>query len=77
MLGGIWSTILGLVSGIIAIVARVLEQMKKDELINQGREREQADIAKEEINVNREQTEILTKDQTREETVKKLDDGTF
>jgi hypothetical protein len=51
--------------------------MKKDELINQGREREQADIAKEEINVNREQTEILTKDQTREETVKKLDDGTF
>jgi len=77
MLGGLWSTILGLVSGIVSIIAQVLEKIKKDELINQGREREQADIAKEEINVNREQTEILTKDQTREETVKKLDDGTF
>jgi short-subunit dehydrogenase len=77
MLGGLWSTILGLVSGIVSIIAQVLEKIKKDELIRQGREQEQADIAKEEINVNRQQTEILTKDQTREETVKKLEDGNF
>jgi short-subunit dehydrogenase len=77
MFGGLWATILGLVSGIVSIITQVLEKIKKDELIRQGREQEQADIAKEEINVTREQTEILTKDQTREETIKKLEDGNF
>jgi hypothetical protein len=77
MFSGIWVAVLGLFSGIVQIFAKVLEQLKTNELINQGKELQQAEIAKEEIETSRQQTEILTKDQTREETIKKLEDGSF
>jgi hypothetical protein len=77
MFSGIWVTVLGLLNGLVQVFARVLEQLKKDELITQGKELQQAEIAKEEIDMNRQQTEILTKDQTREETAKKMEDGSF
>lgn len=77
MFNGLWVTLLGLFSGLVQVFARVLEQLKRDELVTQGKELQQAEIAKDEIEVNRQQTEILTKDQTREETAKKLEDGTF
>lgn len=77
MFSGLWVTVLGLLNGLVQVFARVLEQLKRDELVNQGKELQQAEIAKDEIEVNRQQTEILTKDQTREETAKKLEDGTF
>ena len=42
-----------------------------------GEELYKAEQAKKEILVVREQTEILLKDETREETIKKLEDGKF
>ena len=77
MFSGIWVTILGLLSGLVSIFSKVMEDLKKEELKNQGKIEQQAEIAKDEVEKTREQTEILTQDRTREDVVKRLDDGTF
>jgi hypothetical protein len=77
MLGGIWGVILGLVSGLVSVFGKVLEHIKTQELIDQGKSLQQAEIAKEEIDKSRAQTEILSQDRTREETIEKLERGDF
>jgi hypothetical protein len=72
-----WATLLGLFSGIISIFGRVLEYFKEERLVNQGKASEQAERAKEEILINRETTEILSQERTEEETIKRLESGTF
>jgi len=71
------SVILGLLSGVVQGLLKVFDAIKTQELINQGRTLEQADRAKDEIEINRQQTEILAQNQSKEETIKKLEDGTF
>jgi hypothetical protein len=77
MFGGIWVTILGLLSGLVSVLSKVFEQLKTTELINQGKSLQQAEIAKDELEKSREQNEILVQDRTKEDVVKRLDDGTF
>ena len=55
----------------------IFEYIKSSELIAQGKNEQQAELAKEEIEINRKQTEILSQEVTKEETIKKLEDGTF
>lgn len=71
------TTILGFLSSLSQIISKVLDYFREKNLINQGKALQQAEIAKDEININREQTEILSQDRTKEETIKRLEDGTF
>lgn len=77
MFGGIWVTILGLLSGLVSIFSKVMEDLKKQDLKNQGKIEQQAEIAKDELEKSREQNEILVQDRTKEDVVKRLEDGTF
>lgn len=72
-----WAGIIGILSGLASIAAKVLDIIKSVWLVNQGKELQKAELAKEEIEINRKQTEILTKNVTKEEVVKKMQDGTF
>jgi uncharacterized membrane-anchored protein YhcB (DUF1043 family) len=77
MFGGIWVTILGLLSGLVSVFSKVMEELKKQDLKNQGKIEQQAEIAKDELEKTREQNEILVQDRTKEDVVKRLEDGTF
>lgn len=77
MFSSIWVTILGLLSGLVSIFSKVLEDLKKQDLKNQGKIEQQAEIARDELEKSREQNEILVQDRSREDVVKRLDDGTF
>jgi len=77
MFTGMWATILGLLSGLVSVFSKVMEHLKTQEMINQGKALQQAEIAKDEIDKSREQNEILTQDRTKEDVVKRLNDGTF
>lgn len=73
-----WITvILGFLSGLFKSLTGILDVIKSQDLINRGKEEQQTEIAKDEIEINREQTQILSQERTREETIKKLEDGTF
>ena len=74
---GIWLTVLGLVGGIVRGFNKVLDWFKEIKWTNVGKELEQAEAAKHEAEVIRETSEIIAEDRTREETVKRMEDGTF
>lgn len=71
------SAVLGLVRGVISLFNKSVEWFKEKALIRMGRELEAAEQAKEEIDINRRQTEILTQERTKEDVIKKLEDGKF
>lgn len=71
------SAILGLVKGIVSLFNKSVEWFKEKALIKMGRELQTAEQAKEEIEINRKQTEILTQERTKEDVVKKLESGKF
>lgn len=71
------SAILGLVKGIVSLFNKSIEWFKEKALIRMGRELESGDIAKEEVEINRKQTEILTQERTKEDVEKKLEQGNF
>lgn len=73
----ITSTIFGLVRGIILLFNKSIDWFKEKALIRMGRELEAAERAKEEIDINRQQTEILTETRTKEDIIKKLESGKF
>lgn len=73
----ILSTILAFLTSIFKFGMNIFEYIKSSELITQGKNEQQADLAREEIEINRKQTEILSEKVTKEETIKKLEDGTF
>ena len=77
MFTGMWATILGLLSGLVSVFSKVMDHLKTQDMINQGKALQQAEIAKDEIEKSREQNEILTQDRTKEDVVKRLNDGTF
>ena len=71
------STILSFLGGIWSFATKVLDYIREKSLVAMGRSLEQGDLAKNEAEVVRTTSEILAKEVTKEETVKKLKDGTF
>ena len=61
----------------MGLFSRVLDYLKEMRLVAWGREQHAADLAKDEIEINRKQTEILNQDRTKEDVIKRLNDGTF
>jgi hypothetical protein len=74
---GLISSILGIFSALSSVFGRLLEIVKENTLVNWGREQHASDLAKEEIEINRKQTEILNQDRTKEDVVKRMEDGIF
>ena len=74
---GLLSSILGIFSTLGSLLGRFFDIVKENTLVNWGREQHAADLAKEELEINRKQTEILNQDRTKEDTVKRLEDGSF
>ena len=73
----ITTIILGLLNGALGLFNKLIEYAKEIRLINFGREQQVSDLAKEEIEINRKQTEILTQDRTKEDVIKKMENGDF
>lgn len=72
-----WEIIVGFATGVLKTLSRVLDMIKTKANINTGRVIEQAEQAKEETEVNRQQTKILMEERTKEDTIKKMENGTF
>lgn len=71
------SVILGLLNGALGLFNRLVDYFKELRLISWGEEKAKAELAKEEIEINRRQTEILSQDRTKEDVIKKMEDGSF
>ena len=71
------TAILGFLSGFFSVFSRILEYFKKQELKNEGKTELTKEIAVKEVEITRKQTEVLIKDEKREDTIKKLENGTF
>ena len=71
------ATILGILSGFFSVFSRFLEYFKKEEMKQDGKNEMAKDILVKDQEVTKKQTEILIKDETREETAKKLESGKF
>lgn len=69
--------ILGFFSGLFGSLTRILDMFKTKKTLDQGRALQQADQAKREIALQRQETEILTQKLTKEDVIKKLEDGKF
>lgn len=74
---GFIGIVLGFLSGFFKTATKVLELIKAKQFQTQGRQLEQAEQAKEEVQINREQQEIMLEDRKREDTIKRMEDGTF
>ena len=61
----------------MGFVNRALDYLKEMRLVAWGREQHAADLAKDEIEINRKQTEILNQDRTKADVVKRMEDGSF
>jgi hypothetical protein len=71
------NTLLGFLGGIWGLATKVFDYFREKSLLAMGRTLEQGDLAKKEAEVVRQTSEILAKEVTKEETEKKLEDGTF
>ena len=76
-MGTLWMTILGLFSGIVSLVNKALDFFKTSSLINRGKVLEQAEQAKREAELERETTKIILENRTKEDTIKRMDEGSF
>ena len=72
-----WSAVLTFVGGILSFFNKGLEYIKTKESIEQGRKEQAAEIAAKQAEIARKQAEIIAQNQTKEQTEKKLDSGTF
>jgi hypothetical protein len=77
MITSITSLILGLFNGALGVFGKFIDYVKEIRFINYGREQQLSDLAKEEIEINRKQTEILTQERTKEEVIKRMENGDF
>lgn len=68
---------MGILSSLSKLATGILDYFREKKLVEQGKTLEKAEIAVHELEVSKEQTKIIMKDQSKEETVKKLKDGTF
>jgi hypothetical protein len=73
----LWNIIVGLLGGIVKISLRVLDMIKEKRLIDQGRALERGKIAEEQLEITREQTEILISKADKKDIVDKMESGKF
>lgn len=79
-----WTTILGLFSGLFNLALRVLEMIKEQKLIQKGIDIEktknmelESKQAKSEAELVRQQSEILLGDSSKKELIEKMEKGKF
>lgn len=84
MITTLWNLIIGLGGGLIKVITKVLEMMRDKQLLDQGKalakaeqDKKEAAQAKIELEINREQAEVLLSDSSKESLTKKLEDGKF
>lgn len=77
MFSGWITTLLGFMTGFFQGVSKIIDYLRAQDYVNQGRALERADINKKESEISRKQAEIVVADRTHEEVVKKLEDGKF
>lgn len=80
----LWTIIVNLGGGLLKVVIKVLELMRDKQLIEQGKalaraEQDKKELAqaKIEVEVAHEQTEILMKQESKNDIVEKLNNGKF
>lgn len=80
----LWNLIIGLGGGLLKVITKVLEMMRDKQLMDQGKalakaeqDKKEAAQAKIELEINREQAEILLTDTSKDDLTKKLEDGKF
>jgi hypothetical protein len=73
----LWAALVGMMTGLAKVFSKALELWKTEEMIQQGKSLQQAEIAKEEVAINRETSEIIAADVPEEETIRKLENGSF
>lgn len=73
----ILTAILGFLSQLPKLFSKVLDYFREKKLVQTGKELEAAELAKKEIDINRQQTEILSQTRTKEQTEEKLRHGKF
>jgi len=71
------SIIMGFFSGFFNTASRLLDFFKEKAYIEQGKALQQAEIAKKEAEIAKKQSAIISQERTREETIKRMEDGTF
>ena len=71
------TAILGFLSGFFSVFSKILEYFKNEEIKNEGKNEIDKEIAEKEVEINRRQTEVLIKDEKKEDTIKKLENETF
>lgn len=73
----LWIKALGLAHEVLKFFNRVLDFFKRKIAVSEGKELERAEIAKYQEQLTRETSEIITEERSKEETKKRLEDGSF
>jgi len=80
----VWNMIVGILSGVVKISLKILDMIRDKKLVDQGRAIERAENvkkdlerSKEELELNREQTEILLKEADKKDIISKMESGKF
>jgi hypothetical protein len=65
------------VTAFLSFLSRTLEYFKTQEIKNTGKDELKKEILEQDTKIQEKQTEILIKDENKNETIKKLENGTF
>lgn len=76
-MGSLWTQLLGFGVELIKLFNRVLDFFKRKIAVEEGRQLEQAEIAKYQEQLTRETSEIILAERSEEETKKRLEDGSY
>lgn len=71
------TSILGIVAAFFSFFTRFLEYFKTQEIKNAGKDEIKKDILEADNKIQEKQAEVLIKDESRNETIKKLENGNF
>lgn len=69
--------LVSLASSIFSTISKIMDQIKTEQLKQQGKTEQAAEILAKENEILRKQQEILAQNQTKEQTIDKLNDGKF
>jgi len=73
----ILSFFIAIAQNLLSVMAKFMDYVKSKQWMDFGKQQAEAEIAKEQTSIVREQTKVLVEDRSIEDTKKKLDDGTF
>lgn len=72
-----FSGILSFITMLGTLMYNVIDFFRRQEAIDEGKRMRENEFAVEKEKIDKEQTEILIQDRTKEDVVKKMEDGTF